>query len=96
MVSTNDRNRLRPNIEWLGRQMPNEDMVHGTYMPGPMAAWARPALRRGGIGGGRAAGWAATSFRGRCPRSCYHLARPLEADTRVDKQWNEAAVRRAG
>src|SRR3569832_1300176 len=32
-VKTNDRDALRPIIEWRGRRMPNDDMVQITYLP---------------------------------------------------------------
>jgi HK97 family phage portal protein len=33
-VKVNDKDALRPIIEWRGRRMPNDDMVQITYLPG--------------------------------------------------------------
>jgi HK97 family phage portal protein len=94
MVSTNERNRLRPNIEWLGRQMPNEDMVHGTYMPGPDGLRGVGPLQLCGAAVSvavEAADWAANFFSGSVPSIIGTTAADLsEADLKeMDKQWNE-------
>lgn len=96
VVAANDRNRLRPTITWLDRQIPNEDMRHITYLPG------HDGLR--GVGplqlceaavsvSVEADDWAANFFSGSVPSIIGHTDQDIdELDLiELDKQWNEKA-----
>jgi HK97 family phage portal protein len=93
-VTQNDDNRLRPEIKWGDRIIPNERMTHITYLPD------RSGLR--GVGPLQLCGaavsvaveaqqWAANFFSGSIPSIIGTTELDMTEDEllQLDKQWNE-------
>jgi HK97 family phage portal protein len=93
-VSANERNRLRPTIEWGTRTIPNEDMRQITYLP------SRDGLR--GVGPLQECGaavsvaveaqeWAANFYSGSIPSIIGTTEQDMTEDElkAMDAQWNE-------
>lgn len=69
-VQANDRNRLRPTIKWLDRQLPNEDIRHITYLPDHSGLRGVGPLQLAGAAVSvtvEADNWAANFFSGSVP-----------------------------
>ncbi len=70
VVTQNDRDRLNPNIEWLGRVMPNADMRHQVYLPSSDGLRGVGPLQLAGVAVSvtvEASNWAANFFSGSLP-----------------------------
>ena len=93
-VTQNDDNRLRPEIRWNDRLIPNERMTHITYLPD------RSGLR--GVGPLQLCGaavsvaveaqqWAANFFSGSVPSIVGTTEQDMTGDElkAMDEQWNE-------
>jgi HK97 family phage portal protein len=93
-VAQNDRNRLRPVITWLNREMRNEDMRHITYLPSHDGLRGVGPLQMCGAAASvtvEAQEWAANFFAGSTPSIIGETDMDLSPEdmTKLDDQWNE-------
>ena len=93
-VEQNDRNRLRPKITWLGREIPNEDMRHHMYLPDHSGLRGVGPLQLNGAAVSvavEAQEWAANFFSGSLPSLVGTSQQDLSEDElkALDKQWLE-------
>ena len=95
-VVANDRNRLRPVITWLDRQMPNDDMRQITYLPGHDGLRGVGPLQLCGAAisvAVESSDWAANFFSGSVPSIVGSTDQDLSEDDlkAFDAQWAEKA-----
>ena len=93
-VAANDRNRLRPTIQWQGRTMRNEDMIHGMYLPDRLGLRGIGPLQLCGAAASVAVEsqeWAANFYAGNLPSVVGETEMDLdETDLKaLDAQWLE-------
>jgi HK97 family phage portal protein len=92
-VAENDSNRLRPEIKWSDRTIPNDDIRHITYLPGRDLRGSGPLQECGAAVSVavEAQQWAANFFSGSIPSIVGTTDQDMTPDELVamDKQWNE-------
>lgn len=93
-VERNDRDRLNPTIRWLNRIMPNDDMRHQMYLPGPDGLRGVGPLQLAGAAVSvtvEASNWAANFYSGALPSIVGTTEQDLDAEDlkALDEQWSE-------
>jgi HK97 family phage portal protein len=92
-VAENDSNRLRPEIKWSDRTIPNDDIRHITYLPGRDLRGSGPLQECGAAVSVavEAQQWAANFFSGSIPSIVGTTDQDMTEDELVamDRQWNE-------
>lgn len=93
-VQQNNENRLRPLIQWQGREMRNEDMVHQMYLPDRTGLRGIGPLQLCGAAASVAVesqSWAANFYAGKLPSAIGKTDMDLdEGDIEaLDAQWRE-------
>lgn len=93
-VQQNGQNRLRPLIQWQGRTIPNEDMVHQMYLPDRTGLRGVGPLQLCGAAASVAVesqAWAANFFSGKLPSAIGKTDQDLDEDDilALDAQWRE-------
>lgn len=93
-VAQNDRNRLRPTIEWQGKEMANEDMRHITFLPDVMNLRGVGPLQLCGAAASVAVEsqeWAANFFSGNLPSAIGETDMDLDEEDikQLKAQWLE-------
>jgi HK97 family phage portal protein len=94
VVEPNDRDRLNPTIRWLARVMPNADMRHQMYLPGPDGLRGVGPLQLAGAAVSvtvEASNWAANFFAGNLPSIIGTTDQDLDENDlkALDLQWQE-------
>lgn len=93
-VTANDRNRLRPKIEWGNEEMDPDDMIQDIWFPDPTGLRGEGPLQKAGAAVSvavEAQEWAANYFGGSIPSIIGTTEQEMTADelAEMDKQWNE-------
>ena len=93
-VAANNRNRLRPTIQWQGKTIPNEDMVQITFLPDMMNLRGLGPLQLCGAAASVAVEsqeWAANFYAGNLPSVIGETDMDLDENDMLalDAQWLE-------